>query len=46
MKDFAKSYLAAQGVVILSPSRRTSTIVKKKEPEFVPVVPQCERGDI
>ena len=46
ISDFAKSYLAMQGVIILPPCPRTPSraITEAKEPEYLPGVPEYERG--
>jgi hypothetical protein len=46
MNNFAKSYLTMQGVYIYPPARVASKQVETREKEMVPVVPQCERGDL
>jgi hypothetical protein len=46
MNDFCKKYLAMQGVYIYPPARVASKQVEDREKEMVPVVPQCERGDL
>jgi len=44
MKDFEKEYLAMQGVLILPPCRKPSRPYERREEQFVPVVPEYERG--
>lgn len=47
LDDFCASYLKAQGIEILAPCPRERTsVVGKREGEFVPTIPQYERGDL
>ena len=46
ISDFAKEYLAMQGVLILPPCRKPSKPYERPEEPFVPVVPEYERGDL
>jgi hypothetical protein len=43
--DFCKTYLKAQGVMILAPKPVISVVKEKREGEFTPIVNQYERGN-
>jgi len=43
MKEFAKSYLTMQGVIILPPARVASRQIQEREKEVVAKVNQYER---
>jgi len=43
ISDFCKTYLKAQGVIILAPKPASSVVKEKREGEFCPRVSQYER---
>jgi hypothetical protein len=45
LSKFHRDYLTLQGVMILPKRRENTGIVKTREKECVPVVPEYERGD-
>jgi len=45
MNDFAKSYLAMQGVIIMPPARVASMQIQEREREVLVKVNMYERGD-
>lgn len=46
LSNFAKSYLAMQGIIILPKPRVISKPVQDREKECVPDVPEYARGDL